>query len=55
MNADEVAAFQKHPHLAEVVKVRHLDDRGKIAGLKTPEFSHYAPMVQRVVDGFCIP
>lgn len=53
MNADEVAAFQIHPHLAEIVQVRHLDDRGKEAGLETPDFNHYAPMVQRVVDDFC--
>jgi len=53
MNDTEVAVFQKHPHLAEVVKVRHFDDRGKEAGLKTPDFAHYAPMVQRIVDGFC--
>ncbi len=54
MNAAEIAAFQKHPHLDALVKVRHFDDRGKVAGLKTPSFAHYAPMVQRVVDGFCV-
>ncbi|MFK5998088.1 MAG: HD domain-containing protein [Rhodobacterales bacterium] len=53
MDDAEVAAFQKNPHLDALVKVRHLDDRGKVAGLKTPDFFHYAPMVQRVVNGFC--
>tara|TARA_R110002094_G_scaffold111910_6_gene108693 strand:+ start:1413 stop:1985 length:573 start_codon:yes stop_codon:yes gene_type:complete len=53
MSADEVAEFQRHPHLPQIVVVRHLDDRGKVAGLKTPDFAHYAPMVQRVVDAFC--
>jgi len=52
MDDTEVAAFQKHPHLDALVKVRHFDDRGKVAGLKTPDFAHYAPMVQRVVDQF---
>ncbi len=54
MSEIEVEAFQKHPHLAEVVKVRLFDDRGKEAGLKTPDFAYYAPMVQRVVDGYCV-
>jgi phosphonate degradation associated HDIG domain protein len=53
MNAAEVAAFQKHPNLKEIVRVRHLDDAGKIAGMATPGFAHYAPMLQRVVDAHC--
>jgi predicted HD phosphohydrolase len=53
MSDTEVIEFEKHPHLAEVVKVRYLDDRGKEAGLETPNFAHYAPMVQRVVDAYC--
>ncbi len=50
MDAAEVAAFEANPNFAEIVKVRRLDDAGKIAGMKTPDFAHYAPMVQRVVD-----
>lgn len=50
MNADEVAAFETHPNVRDIVKVRYLDDAGKVAGMVTPGFSHYAPMVQRVVD-----
>lgn len=53
MSAQEVRDFEKHPHLGEIIKVRHLDDRGKEAGLKTPDFAHYAPMVQRMVDTYC--
>lgn len=53
MNADEVRQFERNPNVNEIVRVRHLDDAGKIADLKTPEFSHYAPMVQRVVDAHC--
>lgn len=53
MNAEEVAAFAKLPNVSEIVKVRHLDDAGKIAGMATPGFAYYAPMVQRVVDAHC--
>ncbi|MGS1096642.1 (R)-1-hydroxy-2-trimethylaminoethylphosphonate oxygenase (plasmid) [Aquamicrobium terrae] len=50
MNAEEIAAFGKLPNFREIVKVRYLDDAGKVAGMATPGFSYYAPMVQRVVD-----
>ena len=50
MSAEEVAEFEKRPNVQEIVKVRHLDDAGKVAGMVTPGFAHYAPMVQRVVD-----
>jgi predicted HD phosphohydrolase len=53
MSANEVAEFEKNPNLKDIVKVRYYDDAGKRAGLKTPPFSHYAPMVQRVVDAHC--
>jgi phosphonate degradation associated HDIG domain protein len=52
MNAAEVAAFEKNPNFQKIVRVRRLDDAGKVAGLKTPGFDHYAPMVQRVVDSY---
>lgn len=50
MNADEVTEFEKNPNLKEIVKVRYYDEAGKRADLDTEPFSHYAPMVQRVVD-----
>jgi len=53
MNEEEVAAFEKNPNLREIVKVRHYDDAGKRAGLTTPNFSYYAPMIQRIVDTYC--
>ena len=53
MRAEEVEAFERMPHARDVVKVRRLDDAGKVAGLRTPGFAHYAPMVQRVVDRHC--
>ncbi len=50
MNSDEVAAFEKNPNLKDIVKVRYYDEAGKRADLETKPFSHYAPMVQRIVD-----
>ncbi|MFV2035315.1 MAG: HD domain-containing protein [Halocynthiibacter sp.] len=55
MSAGEIAAFEGQPHLEEIIKVRHYDDRGKIADFETPPFSHFAPMVQSVVDAYCNP
>ena len=53
MNADEIAEFERNPNVKEIVQVRYLDDAGKHADMKTPDFAHYAPMVQRVVDAHC--
>ncbi len=55
MNAVEMQAFEANPNLDAIVKVRHLDDGGKIAGSNTPPFAHFAPMVQRVVNAHCGP
>lgn len=53
MTAEEVSAFERQPNLEAILKVRRLDDEGKIAGLPTPPFAHFAPMVQRMVDVRC--
>ena len=53
MSSDEVKVFEANPNAAAIVKLRYLDDEGKVAGLETPGFAHFAPMVQRVVDGHC--
>jgi len=53
MNQSEVVEFEKNPHIKEIVKVRYLDDAGKSADMKTPPFSHFVPIVQRVVDSHC--
>ena len=53
MNEDEVAEFEKNPNLREIVEVRYLDDAGKHADMRTPDFAHFAPMVQRIVDQHC--
>jgi len=50
MSAEEVTEFEKNPNLKEIVKVRYYDEAGKRDDLETKPFSHYAPMVQRIVD-----
>ena len=50
MNADEVAEFEANPNLKEIIAVRYLDEAGKRADMETPDYWHFAPMVQRIVD-----
>lgn len=50
MSKAEVAEFSANPNLDAIIQVRYWDDEGKVAGHNTPPFSHYAPMLQRVVD-----
>ena len=50
MSADEVAEFAQNPNLKEIIAVRYLDEAGKRAGMETPDYWHFAPMVQRMVD-----
>ena len=50
MSADEVAEFEKKPNLQQIIQVRYLDDAGKRADMDTPDFWHFAPMVQNLVD-----
>ncbi|MEM7379169.1 MAG: HD domain-containing protein [Pseudomonadota bacterium] len=53
MDTDEVRAFEANPNLEDIVRVRLLDDAGKDPSMVTPDFAHFAPMVQRVVDAHC--
>ena len=53
MSADEVAAFESNPNLKKIIQVRYLDEAGKVADMATPDYWHFAPMVQRVVDAHC--
>lgn len=52
MNSDEVAKFEANPNLDQIIRVRKYDEAGKQANFKTRPFSHYAPMIQRIVDAF---
>ena len=53
MNAAEIAEFEKNPNLKKIIQVRYLDEAGKRDDMATPNFQHFAPMVQRLVDRHC--
>ena len=50
MSPDEVADFERNPNLKKIIQVRYLDEAGKQADMETPDFWHFAPMVQTLVD-----
>lgn len=50
MNAREVAEFEQNPNLPRIIQVRYLDEAGKDPDMITPDYWHFAPAVQRVVD-----
>lgn len=50
MNDEEVRAFADNPNLDAIIQVRIWDEEGKVPGMETPPFAHYAPVLQRVVD-----
>ncbi len=50
MDEDEVAEFAENPNLDAILQVRIWDDEGKDPDRSTPPFSHYAPMLKRVVN-----
>jgi len=50
MTAEEVSKFEENPNLEQIIAVRYLDDAGKRPDMETPDYWHFAPMVQRMVD-----
>ena len=50
MSEKEIAVFEKNPNISEIIAVRYLDDAGKRPDMVTPDYWHFAPMVQRMVD-----
>lgn len=50
MNENEVEHFRAQPNVQAIVQVRLWDDQAKEVDLPTPDFKHYAPVLQRVVD-----
>ncbi|UWQ16025.1 HD domain-containing protein (plasmid) [Aliiroseovarius sp. M344] len=50
MTGEEVAAFEENPNLDQIIAVRYLDEAGKRDDMETPDYWHFAPMVQRMVD-----
>jgi predicted HD phosphohydrolase len=46
MAAHEVAQFETEAYYKEAVRVRQWDDRGKVAGLKTPSLGDYRALIE---------
>jgi predicted HD phosphohydrolase len=46
MRTHELAAFEAEPFHREAVRLRRWDDAGKVAGLKTPGFDDYVPLIE---------
>jgi predicted HD phosphohydrolase len=51
MSQQEVARFESESFAKDAVRLRHWDDQGKVAGLKTPTLADFAPMIERVALG----
>lgn len=50
MSDAEIATFELNPNLEKIIQVRYLDEAGKRADMETPDFWHFAPKVQKLVD-----
>jgi [1-hydroxy-2-(trimethylamino)ethyl]phosphonate dioxygenase len=48
MSRAEASAFEAEPYHREAILVRQWDDRGKIAGLATADFSNYRALIDRL-------
>ena len=46
----EAVAFAALPQAADAVRVRRWDDAGKVAGVVTPPFDHYRPLLEACVS-----
>ena len=47
MTEVEARAFEREPHFAIAVRVRHYDDLGKVAGMTTPDLDSFRPLLER--------
>ena len=48
MSAQDVAQFEAERYGAEAVRLRHWDDQGKVAGLKTPTLREYLALIEEL-------
>jgi phosphonate degradation associated HDIG domain protein len=48
MSDAEITAFRLEPFHRDAVELRHFDDRGKIAGLRTPDFAYYRGIIEKL-------
>ncbi|MFL2815305.1 MAG: HD domain-containing protein [Candidatus Puniceispirillales bacterium] len=49
MSDEEVSKFQKNKNLNDIIKVRYLDDEGKIQNMETPDFDYFIPIIKKVL------
>jgi len=49
MTADEISAFRSHPDWRLALRLREIDDRGKVPGARVPELEAYRPELEAVV------
>ena len=47
MSEAEAARFEAERYWREAVRLRHWDDQGKVAGLKTPPLEAYVSLIER--------
>jgi predicted HD phosphohydrolase len=50
MTEDEVAAFRSHPDWRLALRLREIDDRGKVPGAAVPGLEDYRPELSEVVS-----
>lgn len=50
MGDAEAKAFSRQADLDAILAVRRFDDDGKVAGVATPDFAHYAPMLRALTN-----
>jgi phosphonate degradation associated HDIG domain protein len=48
MSGAEIGAFRLEPFHRDAIQLRHFDDRGKIAGLRTPDFAYYRGLIEKL-------
>jgi phosphonate degradation associated HDIG domain protein len=53
MTAAEVARFEAEPHHAAAVRLRHCDERAKVAGLLTPRLADYRDLIGEMAARGC--
>ena len=50
MTPEEVEVFSRHDNLDSIIQVRMWDEGAKDPTVDSPDFDHYAPLLQRLVD-----
>lgn len=48
MSAHEISAFRLNPYHRDAIELRRFDDRGKVTGLRTPDFAHYRSLIDAI-------